>query len=170
MRETDRGLRRLREAWRLASGTTTVKVGLIEGGRERDPADGVTNAQLGAIHEFGSSNVPARPWLLPAIKKNHDKYVATIRTIATQILAGKMTTVRGLNLLGAMAATDVKNYVTQGTPIPPPNAPSTLWRKVKGARGMDRLDAAVGQVRTLVDTGRMIGAVTWRVVRGAVSG
>lgn len=147
----DRGWNRIRAtAQELERGTSAVRVGLIEGkGGDATREDGLTNAAIGATHEYGSSDrrVPMRPWLFAAVEKHREDYAKLFRVFAAQVLEGKMSSVRMLNLIGAKATADVKNYVTQGSPIPPPNAPSTVARK--------------GSDRTLIDTGRMIGAVTW---------
>lgn len=156
----DRGWRRVRDAARSMEKGAYVKVGLMDGHKDRPAEDGVTNAQLGAIHEFGSSDgrVPARPFLFPATKNAIPRHKKLIGAGLRLMFHGRMTLPRLLGLLGAQAAVDVKNYVTQGSPIPPPNAPSTLARKIK--RG------AAEKVRTLIDTGRMLAAISWAVVLG----
>lgn len=78
------------------------------------------------------------------------------------IVDGKVSVDKALNVLGAKYSAAVKNTVTQGEQIPPPNAPSTLARKLaKTARG------SAGAVRTLIDTGRLIGSVTWSAFGGS---
>ena len=72
------------------------------------------------------------------------------------IVGGELTVDKALNVLGAKYSAAVKNTVTQGEQIQPPNAPSTLARKMAKTRA-----GATNAARTLIDTGRMIGAVTW---------
>jgi len=77
------------------------------------------------------------------------------------IVDGKITVDKALNVLGAKYSAEVKNTVTQGEQIQPPNAPSTLARKLAKTR-----EGAANGVRTLIDTGRMVGAVTWATFGG----
>ena len=93
-------------------------------------------------------------------------------------LAGAHEYLRLLNLIGMKMAADMKGYITQGAGVPPPNAPATLARKLrKGSwkrKPMPALDdfgrlkdpGAAGTPRPLVDTGRMVGSLTWLVRRG----
>ena len=69
--------------------------------------------------------------------------------IGAAIFAGRMDPRRGLELLGAFAAAEVKKTITAGAGVPPPNAPSTIAKK--------------GSDRPLVDTGRLLGAIQWEI-------
>ena len=115
-------------------------------------------------------------------------------------LVGKLTLSAAIDLVGMKAAADVKKRVTAGAEIPPPNAPSTVAQKLlKGAWkrkerreasrakagkavypqtakaeaaqwARDKAAAATGKVRTLIDSARMVGAVTWAAIMGQGSG
>lgn len=139
-----------------------VKVGLLAGSSaKRD--DGLTNPELGLIHEFGTSDgrIPARPFLRPAINKHAEEYRKAIESVLRRALEKQTPFEKGLALIGQKAAADVKNYITQGPPIPPPNAPRTLKRKEALTRRGSK-----GKVRTLVDTGRMVGSISYVVEKG----
>lgn len=163
-----RGLEALKKTIRkLQAAPSHVRVGLLGDSKKNSrKGDGLTNGQLGLIHEFGTSTIPARPFLRPTINANADRYNQILANIAKRALDSKGSTRdRDLGLLGQAAAADVKNFITQGKPIPPPNAPATLARKqAKTRRGSD------GSVRTLVDTGRMVAAITYQVVKAEKKG
>ncbi len=76
--------------------------------------------------------------------------------LASAVL-GRRTVEQVFNLMGLTLSTDIKKAVTSGTPIPPPNAPSTARRKRRGKAGI---------IRTLIDTGRMVASVSWAYVTG----
>lgn len=138
-----------------------VKVGLIGGKNEEREDEGLTNAELGLIHEFGTSTIPARPFIGPAYKKHAEEYKAALaKLVQGAVKAGKISYDQALGMLGAKAAADFKNFVTRGDPIPPPNAPATLARKQSLTR-----KGSTGSVRTLIDTGRMVAAITWQVTK-----
>lgn len=137
-----------------------VKVGHL-GGATRN--DGLTNATVGVIQEFGSpeNNIPARPWLRPPVANFRPQFNQMIAEALRAELRGEPSLHKTLGLIGAKAVAEIKKYVTAGDPIPPPNAPSTLARKTaKSKRG------ATKAPRTLVDTGQMVNGVTFAVVKG----
>lgn len=131
---------------------SSVRAGVLGKGKTRPGA--VTNAQLAAIHEYGLGNAWARPWIGPPLRANRAKYFALVSAAYKKALkSGKPTDVeKALALIGMQMVTDIKNGVTQGAGIPPPNQPKTIARK--------------GSSRTLVDTSGMVNSVTYEVIKG----
>ncbi len=161
--DRDRGwgdLKRLADKLKEAP---TVKVGyLSDRHEERKPSPGEkgeppTNLKVAAWMELGTRRAPPRPFLSSTFDAKREEYRALVEQLTRAILAGKLTPERALGLIGAKVSADVKNRVTTGAQIPPPNAPSTLARK--RAKGE-------GDPRTLVDTGQMVGALTWALDKG----
>lgn len=149
--EKDYGLRRLFETAKLMTNSSDLSVKI--GAFGDDSRDGIDNAALVAIHEFGSSDgrIPERSFIRSTFGANAETYVRGLKRLLERILDGRMTLVQALDVMGSKISTDIKNRVTQGEHIPPPNAPSTIERK--------------GSDRPLVDTGRMINSITWKVER-----
>lgn len=163
---TDRGLKRLDQlAILLTKNDYHVKVGVLDnGGKGSEVRDGgLSNAQIAAIHEFGSSDgkIPERSFLRAAFNSQKANWLLILRKLLADVILGKRTVEQSFNLLGLKMSSDVKAYITQGDPIPPPNAPSTARRKQRFHPG--------GPIRTLVDTGRMVASITWEFVRGVRS-
>ena len=156
-----------KRAKRLNAAGPYVKVGLLGNGKQR-PDGKLTNPEIGVVHEFGSedANIPKRPWLRPPVDARRSDFEKRIKTaLAAEVIEGKPgEVVKVLGLVGLLASAAVKIYVTQGPPIPPPNSGRTLKRKEALTR-----KGSKGQARTLVDTGRMIGAVTHKVEQGPVT-
>lgn len=170
----DKGWDRLRAvAQELKNGGAYAKVGILENAPapEDDAGEALpfTMASLGAIHEFGSRDgtIPERSFIRAGIDANRDELQSVAKKVARGIYEGRFDVEQGLGILGLKGTQAIRNYVTKGDQVPPPNAPSTLRRKVaKGKwRGRKPVDAAK-LVRTLIDTGRMIGSLTWAVVVG----
>ena len=112
-----------------------------------------SNATLASIHEFGLGNVPARPFIRPPFDKNRKQYLEILSTAYEKFLKGsgdRQNFLRVLGFIGQKMASDIKNYVTQGTGVPPPLSPKTI--------------AAKGSSRPLVDTGQLLNSVTYQVV------
>lgn len=160
-----------------------VKAGVIgsKSKKRPAPAKGVqapTNVDLAIAHEFGTARIPARPFIGPSFEGGRKEYLALLRKIVkAKVYTGDLQFKQALGIVGAKMAADMKGYVTQGPEIPPPNAPAYLQRKIE--RGQWKIDkrranarrtgkpVAEGPIpppRTLVDTGRMVGSITWEVV------
>ena len=241
IKEKDLGLRQLMDlAKQLREGGAHVKVGVLDDGRGGEDHGGLTTAQLAAIHEFGSADghIPERSFIRSTFDANKNTYVQNLRKLLIAVVSGQISVDKMFNVMGAVISTDIKKRVTVGAQIPPPNAPSTIWKKTKGqreavtsatfgaevsarknasirnraithaqnqfslasqagplrrkeakalggalakanrmrngasaaaisklVRATSSLIDGIGKVRTLIDTGRMIGAVSWQFVR-----
>ncbi len=161
--DKDKGWRRLQAlAKSLAADDVHVRVGVLDDGRAgSEVRDGITNVQLAVAMEFGTANIPARSWVGLTFDKARGEVQSDMQRLLGHIVDGKITVDKALNVLGAKYSAAVKNTVTQGEQIQPPNAPSTLARKLAKTR-----EGAANGVRTLIDTGRMVGAVTWATFGG----
>lgn len=133
---------RLQKLLAATKGPTTVKVGLPAG---KAPGDLVS---IAFWNHYGTSRgIPPRPFISMALFKGRTQIRAAMRAHAKAMMNGTMTMDRALPLLGIQGQTLIQNQI--GSNMPPPNAPSTI--------------AAKGSSSTLIDTGRMLGAVTWAV-------
>jgi hypothetical protein len=112
----------------------------------------ITLLELAAIHEFGSprAGVPERSFIRRTFnepegqKELKDLYAK----IAKAVVNGKMKAERAIEILGLQMQTMVKRRILVNM-IPPPNRPSTVLKK--------------GSSRPLVDTGQLVGAITYEV-------
>lgn len=167
-KRVDRGLKKIKAIFKeVAANGAHVKAGVLGNGGKGDAKhdDKLTNAQLAVWLEFGTSSMPARPFIRPAFELNRTKYQALIRRlVAKELYKGQAGYERALAIVGQAMASDMKKYVTAGPQIPPPNAPSTLARKQ--AKTVTSGKAKGGEVRTLVDSGRLVGSITYAVVAG----
>ncbi len=118
-----------------------IEVGIFEG----------ELATVAAANEYGTKYIPERSFLRRTFAENVKETAAMIAKATKAAHSLKVPADRVLNVLGEWAAIQVKKRITTGDPIPPPNAPATIKRK--------------GSSRPLVDTGRMVGAITYRITR-----
>lgn len=163
VRDIDKGWKRITSrAEELSKLDSYAKVGILDdGGKGSEDRDGISQGELALLMEFGSEDgkLSARPFVAPVFDKMRNELADNAGKLLGQIVFGKLSVERALGILGALLASRIKLYVTSGPPVPPPNAPSVVRRKeAKRAKNSE------GQVRTLVDTARMIGAVTWAVI------
>lgn len=152
-----------------------VAVGILDDGEEY-PDGELSVAEVGAINEFGTEDghIPARSFLRETFDEQRDALDMLARLYAQRILFAKSTPEDAMNALGATLAAAIKKRIAAG--IDPPNAESTALAKAargktakffrRPARNLGEALAQVGAlaaVKPLVDTGRLLNAITWAV-------
>lgn len=130
-----------------------VKVGVLEanGSAEVDGGDGLTMAELAAIHEYGAprAGIPARSFIRNTFSDSEGaaKLKAFMVRTAKGLIQEKLEVAQALNQLGAFAQSLIKKRIKEH--IPPPLKPATVKRK--------------GSSTPLVDTGQLINSITWEI-------
>lgn len=132
--------------------TTDVMVGIPSTATAR--SDGpLNNAEIGYIHEFGApaANIPARPFLRPAVDSMRDRIAAYMRSGALAALNGdKGGVTYALTALGLTAQNVVRAKIQSGPFVP--LKPSTLAkRRAAGRTG----------TRPLIDTGQLRNSINY---------
>lgn len=128
-----------------------VTVGIHEDAGEH-PDAGITNAQLGALLNYGNPNnklygnpapIPPRPWLIPGVESSKQDIVDTV----AHGVANDLPLEQVLEQVGAFAAGAVQQYMTDLQQ--PPNSPYTVAQK--------------GSSNPLISTGALRASVTYKV-------
>ncbi len=151
----DKGWNALRKmAKNVKQHDSFVKVGLLGEGAKKNDRRGdekLTNLEIGIIHEFGSpaAGIPERSFVRATVNAKRGEYALLLSRLVKEIYSLKIDVRQALGILGARAAADMKNRITQGAGIPPPLRASTI--------------AAKGSDRPLVDTGQLVNAISWAV-------
>lgn len=195
IRDVDKGYKRVRLLFdNYTRRDSYAKVGLLGSEADERPDGDLTQAEIGAVHEFGSEDgkIPQRSWIGSTFDKQRDELLRMARELIGYVVDGKTSIEKALGILGLKLSTEIKKTVTTGHPIPPANADSTAKRKVELGTGKSYDDSIndlvknqkkytrlLGRItsgkttdfhyeafgiRTLVDTGRMIASVTWAVI------
>ncbi|MFR4538163.1 MAG: hypothetical protein ACLT5F_09110 [Anaerotignaceae bacterium] len=94
-----------------------------------------------------SVEIPERAFLRNGHDENTDKVMKYADTLIKQVTSGKMTADKCLNLLGESLSTKIKTYARNL------DNPSN-WSGTSEAKGRDN---------PLVDTGKMINSIDWRI-------
>lgn len=100
-------------------------------------------AQVARYNEFGTLNIPMRPFFRNAINKNIKKWYATLQNAINQ----NATPSKALSIVGEVARADIIQSITDLRT--PPNAESTIKQKKS--------------TNPLIDTGLMRRSVTYKV-------
>ena len=106
--------------------------------------DGVTVAQVAAWNEFGTRNMPSRPFMRDTVNLNKAEVKRTFDEAAKAILNGS-TEDRELEKIGVLAKAMMQKQITDGGYAP--DAPSTVRKK--------------GSSHPLIDTGQMRQSVNY---------
>ncbi|TLD85794.1 HK97-gp10 family putative phage morphogenesis protein [Helicobacter sp. MIT 05-5294] len=103
--------------------------------------NGLNIAQNAKFQEFGTYNIPPRPFFRNAIKENSKKWVETYKRLI------KAKDLNAVGKVGTIASNDVKASITKLST--PPNAKSTIKQK--------------GSENPLIDTGLLRRAIDFKV-------
>lgn len=136
----DLGLKKVVERIRDMDGWG-VSVGVHEDDSHR--GDGIDNANLYAIHEFGAGHVPERASLRIAFGAGLEENFQMLARGAFMIMAGVASPRSVVALVGEKSTADTVEAIRAG--IPPPLAASTVARK--------------GSSTPLIDTGQLVQAI-----------
>lgn len=140
------GLRDLAKAINSIS-QKNVYIGVIGNNSEHEGE--LNNAQLMAIHEFGTDDghVPERAPIRKTMAKNGDSYGTMFEKAIKGVLEGKPDADIILNRIGAQVAGDVVGEIQAG--VEPGLAESTIKRK--------------GSDKPLIDTGALVQSISYEV-------
>jgi hypothetical protein len=181
IKEVDRGYDQLAKTLKnLATSDAFVKVGVLGSSEERQ-GDSLDNASLAIVHEFGSpkAGILARSFVRSTFEAKRQEYVQNLRLLVKKVYEGKMDIGRALGIIGVKMSFDMQRKIKAG--IPPPNAASTLRRKLgikgKGDSAVEKLAVTeakalynkAGTAKPLIDTGQLVNSITYEVSKGGVN-
>lgn len=146
-----------------------VYVGVPADSDEREEGGEITNAEIGWLMENGipEQNVPARPHMVPGVRRAQDKITDYLRQAGRLALEARPGgVVRALHAAGTTAVSSVKGVIREG--VPPPLADSTVRARARKRRGarleMERRNsgdaAGLDLVKPLINTGQYLNSIT----------
>lgn len=140
---TDAIISEMRKAFaKVTRGSKGVTVGIHEDAGMH-PDSTITNAQIGALLNYGTDKIQPRAWLIPGVKSAEQDMKDTV---AHGLESGESVE-RIIQQVGVVAAGAVQQYMTDLQY--PPNAPSTIAQK--------------GSSNPLIDSGALRASVSWKV-------
>ncbi|PHM30021.1 hypothetical protein [Xenorhabdus innexi] len=148
---------KLRAALARIASTPTIQVqaGVLAGATNEETGEKI--APYAAANEFGTRNIPPRPFMRSTIANKSGEW----GQILGAQLRGRLQEAGGVeaafDVVGQVMASDIKDSIEQS--LPPPNAPETVARKAKKG------NASPGQ--TLVDTGSLQRAIDYEVIKSS---
>lgn len=133
-----------------------VLVGIPQEENARTDNSPIGNAGIGYIQENGSpaNNIPARPFLIPGVKKVQDEAMKILADGARDAL-NEGDTNKALTKAGILASSSVKKTLQAGEGFEPLSERTLMARQRKGFKG----------TKPLIRTGQLRNSITF-VVKG----
>ncbi|MED6004935.1 MULTISPECIES: hypothetical protein [Enterobacteriaceae] len=128
-------------------GKPKVLVGVPSSKNARQGAS--NNATIAAVHELGapSKNIPARPFLVPVVQGNSEKYISLMAQGFRNALRDQEKIKQVYEKIGLVISNDVKAYIVSGNFVP-------LKQSTIDAKGSSK---------PLIDTGELRNSISYEV-------
>jgi len=125
-----------------------VDIGLFQGTTEKD---GSPTAMIAATHEYGSpeKGIPERSFMRSAMHLGKDRINERLRKDIAALITGRGTKKMVLSRVGLLATNLIQARIRSSKSWAKPLAPITIARK--------------GSTVPLIDTGRMLASITYRL-------
>ena len=153
------------DAWKKAmekvqtlDGVHGVKVGIFE---DATTPDGGSIAFYAACNEFGTSEIPARPFMRMTAEKNMSRWAGIFRQVTQDKIIENPSVARAAFWrIGREAKEDIKETILSD--MPPPNSPAyAKWKAEKPGR--DGGNGKMAYAGTLFYTGNMYESIDFRL-------
>lgn len=112
-------------------------------------SNGTQVAAVAYYNNFGTINMPARPFFNKCVAKNTNKWLSTLSDMLKKNRKNELNVNSCLDMLGNVIVSDIQESITQLRE--PPNTEQTIKQK----------DSS----NPLIDTGLMRKSVTYRIVK-----
>lgn len=144
-------VKRLREITERAKqlNNISLNVGIPSDKGEREKSSGVTNAELGIIHEFGvpERGIPERSFMRSTAKEESKNIAKLARIQITESLSGKISAYDAFSVIGVYFQNKIVEKITDGNFEE--NTKETIKRKKSS--------------KPLIDTSQLRASITYEV-------
>lgn len=150
--EKDKGWKKFKNQMALLAGAyTTVGVHSDAGSYP----DGTPVAKVAAWMEFGTSTIPARPWLRTTVEVNQKKIGTLVGRLTGEVMDGKGTVGQALGVLGFTIKTMAESRITKAKSWAAPLAPATVAAKKRNG-------SSKGSKTPLIDSTLLLRSVGFK--------
>lgn len=142
------GLEDLQKRMKDARGRSVVKVGIQEtAGSHKESEGGLSVADVGSFHEFGTDTIPQRSFIRAPIQDNKTDLQTLQRKLLREVMLGGKSTGEALALIGEKAQSDMIAAINAG--IEPGLEQATIDAK--------------GSSTPLIDSGQLKQSIRYKV-------
>lgn len=157
-------VKRLKEVMKRAEQLNRLQlvVGIPSDENSRDESTGITNAELGVIHEFGApeKGIPERSFMRSTASEEANNLGRLANIQIAECLKGETSAYDAFATIGAYLQGKIVEKITDGEFQP--NKPETLKRKLTPVKDKKRKRAKDAD-KPLIDTGQLREAITHEV-------
>lgn len=146
IRDSDFGLKAISDQFKQQK-KDYAAVGVFGSRAAEVDADGATNLDKAFYNEYGTENIPARPFIRQTFEKSQGKLRSLANTLLGKIAVGEITKKQALDIMGDRFASMIRQAIENSEFEP--NAPGTIAKK--------------GSDKPLVDTGAMQRSISHEV-------
>ena len=137
--DKDLGMKKIMREFRNANKAELV-VGVHEGSKD---ADGYNIAEYATANEFGTEDIPSRPFMRTAFDENKPAYIRYMEKATAAV--GEKTFASIVYTLGMKSTQDIQSTITKRNFLP--------------ALSKETVKRKKGSTKTLVDTGAMVNSI-----------
>ena len=127
----------------------TVWVGFV-GSEAEKKVDGVAIYMYANFNEYGTNNIPSRPFFRTALNDNKKYIKEQFKELLGKVATGKMTGEKALKSIGLEVQGLIQNSIKNGN-----------WEK----NSSSTIKAKKGKGQELIETGSMLRAVSFEIRR-----
>ncbi|AOM39549.1 hypothetical protein [Xenorhabdus hominickii] len=131
-----------------------MNIGILSGSTNEDTGEPI--APYAAANEFGTRNIPPRPFMRSTIANKSGEWGQAIGALLQGNAQDSDRVESAFNILGMTIVQDIKDTIEQG--VSPPNHPTTVAAKAHKGRAEPN--------KTLIDTGSMQRAIAHEIIKG----
>lgn len=124
-----------------------IKIGFMG----NDSVDGVSVVDYATYNEFGTSRIPARPFMQTTADQKREEVLKFSEHLVGKMIDGGISADMVLKNLGEFYQAKIQETIRKAKEWAVPNAPATVARK--------------GSSSPLIDTGRMVNSVRYEIVK-----
>lgn len=152
VRVVDKGWNAIMDMAReIATSNPHIAVGVIGAPAAQDRGEGMTNADIAVVHEYGTERIPQRSFIGSTIDEKGREYTKQLASgVRAEIASGRASALRNsvaFKRVGLRVVGDIQRRIADG--IPPPNSPVTIERK--------------GSSKPLIDSGQLRQSISFEV-------
>jgi HK97 gp10 family phage protein len=144
--DKDKGLKRIVANIKELS-DYSIKMGVLG----NQMVEGVSVVDYAIYNEWGTSRIPARPFMGTTYDRYADELIVRAKHLAGEMIEGRMKPKQVVDTLGLWYVSKIKMTIREAKSWAVPNAASTINLK--------------GSSSPLIDNGRMLNAVNFEVTK-----
>jgi hypothetical protein len=131
---------------KLAQKKPAIKFGFLE--NSKYPYSGIPVSNVAFLNEYGTKNIPSRPFLRTTLIDNKKKYEKMLKKNVKNSISRNFNLIKGLEKIGKVTVSDIKKTITDFKT--PPNKESTINKKKTS--------------NPLINTGLLRSSVSYKII------